>query len=106
MLRVDANLFFGNTRQFKDKIYNIMRTTSDLRCIIIDGGSFTHIDTSSLHVLESIYSDLASKKIMFEIINVRGPARDILRKSGATTKQTLDLKLQISDAIHQIEERA
>ena len=103
MLRVEANLFFGNISRFKDKVYRVLRDTPDVQCIVIDGACFTHIDTTSLHVLESMHNELESKNIMFEIVAVHGPVRDILRRSGLARKQKLDLKTQIPEAIRQIE---
>jgi len=103
VLRLEADLYFANVSKFKDKIQDIIKIkkmkNERLHGIVIDGSTFNYIDSTALHVLDSLLTELNAKGIKLILAVVRASVRDILQKSGITTKLVMDPKRQISDAI-------
>lgn len=83
IIRFDAQLFFGNKDYFKKELYkNIQGKERTLKKIILNAESINYIDSSAVHILKQIISNLESKDIQLLIAGVIGPTRDILFTSG------------------------
>ena len=82
-IRIDAQLFFGNTAIFKKELYkNIALKGSALKLVILNTETVSYIDSSGTDVLIKIIEDLKSKNIKIMFSGSRGPTRDTLYHSG------------------------
>ena len=83
ILRFDAQLYFGNKDYFKKQLYKeIQKKNHKLRKVILNAESINYIDSSAIHMLKQVITDLKKKKIEFLISGAIGPARDIIFSSG------------------------
>ncbi|MGV6832269.1 MAG: SulP family inorganic anion transporter [bacterium] len=83
MIRFDAQLFFGNKDFFKKELYkNIQRKGVDLKTIILNAESINYIDSSAVHMLKQVLTDMENKGIQLLLSGAIGPVRDILCSSG------------------------
>ena len=83
ILRFDAQLYFGNKDYFKKQLYKeIQKKNHKLRKVILNAESINYIDSSAIHMLKQVITDLRRKKIEFLISGAIGPARDIIFSSG------------------------
>ena len=83
ILRFDAQLYFGNKDYFKKQLYKeIQKKNHKLRKVILNAESINYLDSSAIHMLKQVITDLKKKKIEFLISGAIGPARDIIFSSG------------------------
>ena len=89
--RFDAQLFFANTDFFKEKLYEFEKLKKGkLKVLIIDGESINNIDSTAIHALEEIVEDFNSRDVTVFFTGIKGPVRDLLKKSGFTKFLTDD----------------
>lgn len=81
IIRIDAALYFANCAFLKAQI-DALAETANLRAIVLDASSVNDIDASADAMLHSIVRDLSDRHIGFYLANVKGPVRDVLRRSG------------------------
>ena len=87
ILRFDASFYFANVNFFKEKIQEILvRHDKDLKAILIDASSINSIDASADLALKEIDTDLKEQDILLLFANLKGPVRDVLRRSGFLDK--------------------
>lgn len=85
IIRFDAQLFFANKDFFKKELYkNIQRKGVDLKTIILNAESINYIDSSAVHMLKQVLTDIENKGIKLLLSGAIGPVRDILFNSGLT----------------------
>ncbi|MFR5875576.1 MAG: SulP family inorganic anion transporter [Eubacterium sp.] len=78
--RFNANLFFANVKEFREDIEKSI--TADTKCIIVDAGGLTSIDTTGANTLEGIYKSLKEQNIHFYLTeHIRG-VNNQLRQLG------------------------
>jgi high affinity sulfate transporter 1 len=78
--RFNANLFFANVKEFREDIESSI--TDDTKCVIVDAGGLTSIDTTGADALEGIYKTLKAKGIHFYLTeHIRG-VNNQLRQLG------------------------
>lgn len=83
IMRFDDQLYFANASFFKDTIKQLVKeTTRPINYFYLDASDIHKMDSSGLHALEEIHSDLKQQNITLCICNARGPVRDMLFKSG------------------------
>ncbi len=99
--RFDAQLFFANTSFFKDKLYEYeLIKKGKLKLLIIDGESINNIDSSALHALEEIVTDFRNRGVEVFFTGIKGPVRDLMKRSGFTNKVDPDhFFMSIQEAI-------
>jgi SulP family sulfate permease len=81
ILRLDAQLFFANTRYFQDKLKAMESKRDELKVVILDARGINGMDSPAVHALKDIVADYEKREIRFLMTNVKGPIRDILRRS-------------------------
>jgi len=81
IVRLDAQLFFANTGYFQDRLKVLEQKRSNLKAVILDARGINGMDSSAIHVLKDIIEDYQKRKIKFMMTGVKGPVRDILRRS-------------------------
>lgn len=83
IFRFQAELFFANANYFRDQIREaIDEAEPPVRAVLVDAGAISHIDTTGTDMLAELVSELAESDIELVLARVRGPTRDILRRSG------------------------
>ena len=84
VVRLDAQLFFANTLYFQNKLKALEENRSNLKAVVLDAGAINGMDSSAVHALIDIVKDYHARNIQFLMADVKGPIRDILKKSGLT----------------------
>lgn len=79
--RFNANLFFANVKEFREDI-DAAAALPDTKCIIVDAGGLTSIDTTGAATLESIYNSLKEKEIHFYLSEHIRDVNNQLRRLG------------------------
>ncbi len=87
IVRFDSDLFFANINFFSETIDKLAAKKGDaLDNIIIDSQSISHVDSSAIHAIEQMVVKFASRDVNIYFTGVKGPVRDIIRKSGLLQK--------------------
>ena len=87
IVRFDAQLYFGNSNYFRDKMEEMVTEKgSQLRLFILDARNMTRLDTSAELALRELIRFLDDRKIIFNLAGATGPMRDSLYKTGLTDK--------------------
>jgi len=97
MLRIDANLFFGNVKAVGDKVEEELARHADAKHLVLVMTSVSEIDTSALFGLEELNQSLKRRGIGLHLAEVKGPVMDRLKQSSLLT--TLNGKLFLSASL-------
>jgi SulP family sulfate permease len=81
ILRIDANLFFGNVDAVHGKIEDELAQRPDVRHLVLMLASVSSIDTTALFALGEWNDELLRRKVMMHFAEVKGPVMDRLRDS-------------------------
>lgn len=81
IVRFDANLYFGNTNHFREKLEDMITSKGNaLKAIIINAESIASLDSSAIHALFDLAEDLKQRNIKLCFSGVIGPVRDAMKK--------------------------
>lgn len=104
IVRLDAQLFFANTRYFQDKLKALEDKRENIQVVIVDARGINGMDSSAVHAISDIVDDYHKRNIQFLMTNVKGPVRDILRRTALRDKIGVDnFFLSIDDALQYLE---
>ena len=81
MLRIDANLFFGNVEAVNQRIEDELRSHPDTRNLVLVMTAVSSIDTSALFALSELNQSLKQHGIGLHLAEVKGPVMDRLKDS-------------------------
>lgn len=81
LLRIDENLYFGNTPRVETQLMNMVIERDNLRAVVLILSGVAHIDSSSLEMLESFQRSLADKAIALHLAEIKGPLMDRLSRT-------------------------
>lgn len=81
IVRIDAQLFFANATYFQDHIRVLEQKKKALKTVIIDARGINGMDSSAVHALRDLVEDYQKRDILFLMTSVKGPVRDVLRRS-------------------------
>ena len=96
VLRIDANLFFGNMEAVTARIECELATHQSARHLLLVMSAVNSIDTTALLALAELNQSLKRRGIGLHLAEVKGPVMDRLRNS--TLLQQLNGKLFLSTA--------
>ena len=83
IFRFDTELFFANANYFRDQIREVVKGAQPpARAILVDAGAISHIDTTGTDMLAELVSELSESNIELLLARVKGPVRDIFRRTG------------------------
>ncbi|MDX1637193.1 MAG: solute carrier family 26 protein [Balneolaceae bacterium] len=83
IVRIDASLYFANIPYMKEKLQQLeAESGKNLQQVIIDAIGINDVDSSALHALKEIVDEYKSRDIDVMFTGVKGPVRDIFRRSG------------------------
>lgn len=78
--RFRAGLFFANVTEFREDIENSIKP--DTKCVIVDAGGISSIDTTGADTLEALYKSLKERGIRFYLTEHMTQVNTQLRKLG------------------------
>ena len=78
LLRVDERLFFANMSAVLRRIEEELARRRDVRHLVLDLSSVSHIDLTAMEALQRLQADLRARKIDLHLAQVRGPVMDRL----------------------------
>jgi SulP family sulfate permease len=83
IVRIDSSLYFANIEFMKEKLEELeIQSGKTLEQVIIDATGINDVDSSALHALEEVIEEYHSRDIQVIFANVKGPVRDIFKRSG------------------------
>ncbi|MES2165394.1 MAG: sulfate permease [Pseudomonadota bacterium] len=82
MLRIDANLFFGNMEAVVERIECELSTHASARHLVLVMTAVSSIDTTALYALSELNQGLKRRTIGLHLAEVKGPVLDRLRNSA------------------------
>ncbi|MYN19623.1 sulfate permease [Rugamonas sp. FT107W] len=97
VLRIDANLFFGNMEAVAGRIECELATHASARHLVLVMSPVSSIDTTALYELAELNQRLKRRGIGLHLAEVKGPVLDRLR--GTTLLRELNGQLFLSTAI-------
>ena len=104
IVRLDAQLFFANTRFFQDKLKSLEEKRENVKAVILDSRGINGMDSTAIHALQDLVADYHKRDIRFLMTNVKGPVRDVMRKTKLRAKIGEDnFFLSIQDALVYLE---
>ncbi len=91
IVRLDAQLYFGNVTFLRDALARLeadpeARGEGPLRRIVLDASGINQLDASAELALHELYERYSARGIDFVLASVKGPVRDVLRRSGLMEK--------------------
>jgi SulP family sulfate permease len=83
VIRIDAQFYFGNVTFLKESIKKLENGCEfSLRAIVINASSINQLDSSADAALREIALDLRERGVELYMAEVRGPVREVMRRSG------------------------
>jgi len=101
-LRVDASLYFPNSRFIEDLVNGAVAANPAVRHVILECPAVNTIDISALESLEAINHRLKDGGITFHLSEVKGPVMDRLKRSHFLQELTGQVHLTQFDAVSSI----
>lgn len=81
IVRFDAQLYFGNKEYFRKELLKLVGLEEEIKYVILNAEAINYIDSSAVHMMRQLISELKTKNIKFIITGAIGPTRDILYSS-------------------------
>lgn len=104
IVRLDAQLFFANTRFFQDKLKSLEEKRENIKAVILDARGINGMDSTAIHAIKDLVADYHKRDIRFLMTNVKGPVRDIMRRTKLRAQIGEDnFFLSIQDALDYLE---
>lgn len=82
IMRFDAQLYFANLNYFKDKLSQYLQRKPQTRFVILDFKPINNMDSSAVHMMKDLIENYKARNIAVLFADVKGPVRDILKKTG------------------------
>jgi MFS superfamily sulfate permease-like transporter len=78
-------MFFANDAPLRERVKELVRMTEPPpRAVLLDLEATSHLDLSTADMLAELAGELKAEGVDLMLANVRGPVRDLLRRSGVT----------------------
>ena len=81
IFRMDASLYFANMAHFKERVLAILAEKQPLQVLVLNFFPVNRIDSSGVHTLEELISDLHAHNTRVYFVGVKGPVRDVLKRA-------------------------
>jgi SulP family sulfate permease len=106
VLRIDANLFFGNVEAVSTRIEDELRCHPSARHLVLVMTAVSSIDTTALLALRELNQGLKRRGIGLHLAEVKGPVMDRLRDSDLLAQLNGQLFLSTAKAWDHLHGRA
>ncbi|MEM9454776.1 MAG: solute carrier family 26 protein [Myxococcota bacterium] len=89
VLRIDAQLFFGNVVFLKQTLRRLVdEAPAAVHTIVLDAASINRLDSSADAALHELHAWLAARNVVLRLASVKGPVRDMMKRTGLWSKVT------------------
>ncbi len=105
LLRVDANLFFGNVAAVNARIEEELAAQPQLHDLVLVMTAISSIDTSALFALEELNAMLRGRGVGLHLAEVKGPVLDRLKTSDLPAALNGRIFLSALKAMEQLDRR-
>jgi len=106
ILRIDAALSFVNAVYVKKLLVGYGESIADdPRVMILDGSGVNDVDAAGAAVLDEVIFELGSRNVALHLSDVKGPVRDVLRRSGTWAKLGDRVHTSTNDAVKAIRQQ-
>ena len=100
VVRVDASLSFANARYFRERVREALGEAPTARRFIFDFHPVNRIDSTALHELEALVSELRARGMEPAFAGVKGAVMDRLRAVGLPERLGEDrFYLEVAEAV-------
>lgn len=83
ILRIDASFYFANTEFLKQRLRQAYQQhEGELEALILDASSVNDLDSSADTALHQLCAELQKNDVELFIAGVKGPVREVMRRSG------------------------
>ena len=103
LLRIDANLFFGNVEAVNESIEETLKAHPETRHLVLVMTAVSSIDTSALFGLADLNEVLRQRGIGMHLAEVKGPVMDRLKDSDLPARLNGQIFLSAAQARSQLQ---
>lgn len=83
--RFDSELYFANVEHFRSEINALTEKKGEqLKLVVLDASAINSVDSTGVHALEELITDLGEKGVELYFAGAIGPVRDKLKVAGIT----------------------
>ncbi|MFT5530780.1 MAG: SulP family sulfate permease [Candidatus Poriferisodalaceae bacterium] len=83
ILRIDAALSFVNAVNVKRLLLTKADSiTEEPRAMVLDASGINDLDATGAEMLKEVLIEVADRKVLLHLCNVKGPVRDVMRNAG------------------------
>jgi SulP family sulfate permease len=106
-LRLDAQVYFGNVNFLKETLDEHERAESaPVHTVVLDASGINQIDASGEVALREILDGYRCRDVDLLLANVKGPVRDVLKRSGFSEQLGSDaFFLRVDEAVRHAAQR-
>ena len=103
LLRVDAALSFVNAANVKKLLLEHADELGPGGALVLDASGINDIDVTGVEMLVELLPDLNDRDVALHLADVKGPARDVLRRAGLWDRLSTRIHTSVHDAVLAIE---
>ena len=103
VIRIDAALSFLNATNVKRLLLgHASQVEVEPRALVLDASGINDVDATGAEMLDEVIDELRDNGMSLHLADVKGPVRDVLRRSGAWDHTHIDVHASTADAIDAI----
>ncbi len=97
LLRIDAQLYFGNVSFLKETLRGaIANATAPVRYVVLEAGGVNQLDSAAAATLAELDEELLEQGIKLVLTRVKGPVRDVLHRTGQLQRLATEGRIYMS----------
>lgn len=97
-LRIDASFYYGNVNFLRETL-RCLEDGQEIRKVVIDASSVNRVDSSADTALHEIARDYHARGIELVFAGVKGPVREVMRRSGLRDLPGVRFEHEVADAM-------
>ncbi len=83
IVRIDAQLYFGNVTFLKDTLRTLIAEAEEpVHALVLEAAGVNQLDTAAAFTLQELDEELASQGVRLVLTRVKGPVREVLHRTG------------------------
>ncbi|MCA9704744.1 MAG: solute carrier family 26 protein [Myxococcales bacterium] len=104
VLRIDAQLFFGNVTFLKQTLRGLVDgAATPVHTVVLDATAINRLDSSADEALHELHRWLHERGVTLRLSGIKGPVRDMMRRTGLWSRVGAD---HIHFTVHEAVEAA
>jgi SulP family sulfate permease len=97
IVRIDAQLYFGNVTFLKDTLRTLIAEAEvPVQALVLEAAGVNQLDTAAAFTLQELDEELASQGVRLVLTRVKGPVREVLHRTGLLEKLFEEGRLYLS----------